>query len=128
MTGFCPSVRGLTRQTKDWFPLAIPFTHLLEIKEKSKNLFNAGQYGINKTIVRSANVDLKSSSFKYFVENREKWELTDHYESPGPIQHFGEMSGYIPLTISLEERFDLDIVETINKRLSELKSRCQFGT
>ena len=38
------------------------------------------------------------------------------------------MSGYIPLTISLEERFDLDIVETINKRLSELKSRCQFGT
>jgi hypothetical protein len=78
--------------------------------------------------VRSANVDLKSSSFKYFVENREKWELTDHYESPGPIQHFGEMSGYIPLTISLEERFDLDIVETINKRLSELKSRCQFGT
>jgi hypothetical protein len=128
LTGFCPSVRGLTRQTKDWFPLAIPFTHLLEIKEKSKNLFNAGQYGINKTIVRSANVDLKSSSFKYFVENREKWELTDHYESPGPIQHFGEMSGYIPLTISLEERFDLDIVETINKRLSELKSRCQFGT
>jgi hypothetical protein len=62
------------------------------------------------------------------VENREKWELTDHYESPGPIQHFGEMSGYIPLTISLEERFDLDIVETINKRLNELKSRCQFGT
>lgn len=38
------------------------------------------------------------------------------------------MSGYIPLTISLEERFDLDIVETINKRLRELKSRCQFGT
>ncbi len=73
-------------------------------------------------------MDLKSSSFKYFVENREKWELNDHYESPGPIQHFGEMSGYIPLTISLEERFDLDIVETINKRLNELKSRCQFGT
>jgi hypothetical protein len=73
LTGFCPSVRGLTRQTKDWFPLAIPFTHLLEIKEKSKNLFNPGQYGINKPIVRSANVDLKSSSFKYFVENREKW-------------------------------------------------------
>ncbi len=73
-------------------------------------------------------MNLKSSSFKYFVENREKWELTDHYESPGPIQHFGEMSGYIPLTISLEERFDLDIVETINKRLNELKSRCQFGT
>jgi hypothetical protein len=36
LTGFCPSVRGLTRDTKDWFPLAIPFTHMLEIKEKSK--------------------------------------------------------------------------------------------
>jgi 6-phosphofructokinase len=35
LTGFCPSVRGLTRPAKDWFPLAIPFTHLLEIKEKS---------------------------------------------------------------------------------------------
>ena len=29
LTGFCPSVRGLTRETKDWFPLAIPFTHML---------------------------------------------------------------------------------------------------
>ena len=29
LTGFCPSVRGLTRETNDWFPLAIPFTHML---------------------------------------------------------------------------------------------------
>jgi len=29
LTGFCPSVRGLTRPTKDWFPLAIPITHML---------------------------------------------------------------------------------------------------
>lgn len=96
-------------------------THLLEIKEKSK-------YGVNIPIVKSANVNLKSSSFKYFVENRTKWELTDHYESPGPIQHFGEMSSYVPLTISLEERYDIDLVEDIAKRIDELKNKCKFGT
>lgn len=60
-----------------------------------------GKFGVNKPIVKSANVNLKSSSFKYFVENRQKWQLTDHYQSPGPIQYYGQMKDYIPLTISL---------------------------
>jgi hypothetical protein len=74
LTGYCPSVRGLIKNPSEWFALAIPLTHLLELKEKS-NIFyrNLGQYGVNKPIVKSANVNLKSSSFRYFIENRGKW-------------------------------------------------------
>jgi 6-phosphofructokinase len=66
MTGFCPSVRGLTRPASEWFPIAIPFTHMLKLKEKS-------QFGINKPIIRSADVSLQSASFRYFVKKRELW-------------------------------------------------------
>lgn len=65
-TGYCTSVRGLNRPTSEWFPLAIPLIHMLTLKEKS-------QFGINKPIVRSANVDLHSASFSHYLSKREQW-------------------------------------------------------
>ena len=60
-----------------------------------------GKYGVNKPIVDSANVDLKSPVFREFVSKREEWELIDHYSNPGPIQYFGEMKKYVPFTVFL---------------------------
>lgn len=68
---------------------------MLSLKEMS-------QFGVNKPIVRSANVSLKSASFNHFLSKRDLWELNDHYESPGPIQFYGEMNNYLPITLSLE--------------------------
>lgn len=48
-----------------------------------------GQFGHNKAIVISSDVNLKSASFRYFVQKRGEWELNDHYASPGPIQFYG---------------------------------------
>lgn len=44
LTGYCSSARGLVEPASRWFPVAIPISHIFEIKEKSK-------YGINKPIV-----------------------------------------------------------------------------
>ena len=38
LTGYCTSLRGLVGSPKSWFPLAIPISHIFEIKEKS--IFN----------------------------------------------------------------------------------------
>lgn len=61
----------------------------------------------------SSDVNLKSTSFRYFVQKRGEWELNDHYASPGPIQFYGESSSYIPLSLSLEEKYDFDLIEKI---------------
>ena len=120
LTGFCTSVRGLQRPPSEWFPIAIPFVHMLSLVHES-------QYGINKPIVRSSLVNLKSESINHFRKKRGLWELNDHYESPGPIQYFGEMNNYVPISLSLEEKYDLEIIEKIEKHLVELKSRSKFG-
>lgn len=93
---------------------------MLTLKEKS-------QFGVNKPIVRSANVDLHSASFTHYLSKREQWELNDLYESPGPIQFYGEMKDYIPITYELEERYDFEYIGKIEQNLEELKKRSQFG-
>ena len=55
------------------------------------------------------------------------WELSDHYESPGPIQFYGENSNYIPLSLSLEDKYDFNLIEKIENNLNELKSLSKFG-
>ena len=69
-----------------------------------------GKYGINKPIVDSANVELKSRVFREFEVRRGDWELNDHYSNPGPIQYFGEMKKYVPFTVSLEENYDFKLI------------------
>ena len=73
LTGYCSSARGLVETPKNWFPLAIPISHIFELKEKSKDISYSGKYGINKPIVESANVNLKSASFRAFEAVRGDW-------------------------------------------------------
>jgi len=35
LTGFCTSARGLVETPENWFPLALPISHIFELKEKS---------------------------------------------------------------------------------------------
>ena len=91
---------------------------MLSIKEKSTWLFDIGQFGTNQTIVDSADVNLKSASFRYFADHRDVWELNDHYESPGPIQFYGDNSNYIPLSLTLEDKYDFILIEKIEKSLT----------
>lgn len=75
----------------------------------------------------SADVNLKSASFRQFAKQRDEWELNDHYESPGPIQYYGENSNYVPLSLSLEEKYDYMLIDKIEKELNQLKSINKFG-
>jgi len=93
---------------------------MLSMKERST-------YGVNRAIVKSHNVDLKSEAFIEFSKRRREYELFDHYESPGPIQHFGKMKSCVPLTLSLENTYDMAVIDTIQKKLNDLKDRCRFG-
>ncbi len=108
-------------------PLGHP--HLAHLRNQGEEyLFcDLGKYGINKPIVESSNVDLKSPSFRAFEAAREKWELIDHYSNPGPIQYFGEMKNYIPFTVSLEENYDFKTIEDISRKLNTLRSISKFG-
>lgn len=53
--------------------------------------------------------------------------MNDHYASPGPIQFYGENSSYIPLSLSLEEKYDFDLIEKIEYNLHQLKNWSKFG-
>ena len=52
---------------------------MLRIKDKSNDFFYIGQFGLNKPIVDSADLNLQSHAFRYFRDHREEYELVDHY-------------------------------------------------
>lgn len=73
-------------------------------------------------------VHLKSGAFVHLARNRKQWVLVDHYENPGPIQFFGRMKSYIPLTLSLNNQQTGELVRKIEGYLAQVQSLCRFGT
>lgn len=52
LTGFCTSARGLVETPENWFPLALPISHIFELKEKSNNYFiQANTESINLLLI-----------------------------------------------------------------------------
>ena len=88
------AIQGLHLPTTEWSVKGIPIAALLNMEEKS---------GRKKPVIRKALVDLHSRSFTVFEELRKHWELSDEYQSPGPMQFFGdpEITDSAPKVISL---------------------------
>ncbi len=95
-TGFIASVKGLNLPLGEWSGLAVPIKSM--IKEEMRN-------GVKKQVIAKALVDLKGRPFKEFAKYRDKWQIEDHYTSPGPMQFDdqGKNGFYKTLTLELEQ-------------------------
>lgn len=80
-TGYMSLVRNLAEPVDSWIAGGVPITMMLNMEKKS---------GKFKPVIRKALVDLSGRPFKYFADNRQKWNgLECNYIYPGPIQYFG---------------------------------------
>jgi pyrophosphate--fructose-6-phosphate 1-phosphotransferase len=46
--------------------------------------------GKMKPVIRKALVDLQGKAYLHFAKMRQAWRLEDSYQSPGPMQFFGD--------------------------------------
>lgn len=80
-TGVICAIQKMKGPVSDWEPSLVPITQLMHLEERS---------GKQKPVIEKVLVDLKSKPFLQFAEKRDKWALEDSYQSPGPIQFFGD--------------------------------------
>ena len=80
-SGYMASVKRLSSQARNWDLFGLPITSLMNIEHR---------HGRDLPVIKKALVDLNGSHFLKLQKERSKWLLEDHYNAPGPIQHFGD--------------------------------------
>ncbi len=81
LTGYMACVHGLKNPVEQWEVYALPITNLLNIEKR---------HGKEKPVIKKALVNLKGNLFKHYEKVRNHWLVGDEYNSPGPIQFFGD--------------------------------------
>ncbi len=82
-TGYMAAIKNLEKEVSKWEIFGLPTTSLMHIEKRK---------GTDKPVIEKALVKLDGEPFAYFKKNRESWKLSDSYQSPGPIQFFGDES------------------------------------
>ncbi|MBJ7449734.1 MAG: diphosphate--fructose-6-phosphate 1-phosphotransferase [Parachlamydiales bacterium] len=92
VTGYMSIVKKLNLPVEDWQICGIPLTTMMNVEMR---------HGKLKPVIKKALVELDSSSFKVFEQQRSEWQVVDHYRSPGPMQFTGDpaISESIPLSL-----------------------------
>jgi 6-phosphofructokinase 1 len=120
LTGYCVTARGLSSSYDKWKCAGIPLIALTSVKGTS-------QYGENKCIIKSHNVDLNGKPFMELKYLRKKWVYEDHYCNPGPIQFFNFGKYFTNKTLQLEHENYNQLLEEIESYCEKIKSACRFG-
>lgn len=120
VTGYMTTARGLSGAVDQWRVGAIPITSILKIKAKS-------QYGRNKVLVPSAEVDLKAPAFQKYLSERKSWGRNDLFSNPGPIQYFSDAKNMVNLTLKHNHQNYLTLLEQINSTCAKIQHICRFG-
>ncbi len=76
--------------------LALPLPGLITVEVRS---------GREEFVIEKSLVELDSPSFRFFVQNRDKWSGEDLYSSPGAIQYWGPASRQIPIIVALDQAY-----------------------
>lgn len=94
-SGYMASLQHLDLPAEEWQPAAIPLTSMMRMEERKGKL---------KPVIVKSLVDLEGPAFAAFAKQRSTWAMEDDYQSPGPIQFFGEraLTDAIPITLRLE--------------------------
>lgn len=85
-------------------------------------------YSPNRMGIPIRKVHFRNKAFKEYLKNKQSWVLVDHYENPGPIQFFGEMKNYVPLSITLANENTSRLIDDIESNIKQIRSICRFGT
>ena len=120
VTGYMPTARGLTGQASKWRVGAIPLTAIMRVKGRS-------QYGRNKAVVPSSEVDLRSPAFTKTRTEARNWEFGDRFTNPGPIQYFSAAKYLLNLTLQYDHKDYLELLQRVNLICDRIQQICRFG-
>ncbi|MCH9633783.1 MAG: Pyrophosphate--fructose 6-phosphate 1-phosphotransferase [Chlamydiae bacterium] len=80
-SGYMASALGLENDVEAWQLFGLPITSLLHLEKR---------HGKDKPVIQKALVDLKGKPYQEYLKLKRNWETDDLYNSPGPIQFFGD--------------------------------------
>jgi len=120
LTGYCVTARSLSGPYEKWKCAGIPLLSMCSVKGKS-------QYGENKPVIASSNVDLNGKAFLNLKSQRKKWIFEDHYCNPGPIQFYNFGKNFTNVTLQLNHENYNDYLQDIEEYCEKIKAACRFG-
>ncbi len=80
LSGYMTVINNLSKDYSKWTGKAIPLFSMLHLSKRDGKL---------TPVIKKGFVDISSSSFQYFKNNRKTWCLNNNYIFTGPIQFFG---------------------------------------
>ena len=93
-TGVILALRHLGRPVAEWEPKAVPIVQLMDLEMRG---------GKEKPVIAKTLVDLNGKPFRRFERERKQWRTGDFYQTPGPMQFYGdsELTDSIPISLAL---------------------------
>lgn len=90
--GVILAIKNLHRSPEEWEPIAEPIVNLLVMELRA---------GLEKPVIAKTLVDVKGKVFLRLAKERTGWRVNDHYQTPGPIQFFGDsaLTNSIPVSL-----------------------------
>jgi hypothetical protein len=120
LTGYSVTARGLSGPIEKWQCAGIPLAGMSSVKGKS-------QYGENKCIIASSNVNLNGKPFIELKARRKEWVYQDHYCNSGPIQFYDFGKYFTNITLMLSHENYNHLLTKIEEYCSKIKAECRFG-
>jgi 6-phosphofructokinase 1 len=85
------------------------------------------QYGENKCVIHSSDVDLNGKPFNFLKQKRKQWVYEDHYCNPGPIQFFDFGRDFTNETLKLKYENYNNLLKDVEIYCERIKTACRFG-
>ena len=85
------------------------------------------QYGENKCIISSSNVNLNGRPFLELKALRREWVYQDHYCNPGPIQFYDFGKNFTNMTLILSHENYNSLLNQVEDYCEIIRSSCHFG-
>ena len=119
-TGYLTTARGLSGPVSNWRLGGIPLSSLMKLKAKS-------QYGRNKVVLPSSEVDLYSKAYLKAATESKSWAIEEYYSNPGPIQFYNQAKYASNLTSRINYEGYMISLQEVNSICSRILNLCKFG-
>lgn len=120
LTAYMTTARGLSGEVSNWRLGGIPISSIMKIKARS-------QYGRNKPVVVSAEVDLNSKAYLRAVSDAKNWAFEECYSNPGPIQFYNEAAATRNLSLSLNYEGYVRALKEVKNICTRILNLCKYG-
>lgn len=120
VTGYLVTARGLNAPVSQWRLGGIPISVVMKLKGKS-------QYGRNRVVAASHEVDLYSKAYQKVASEAKAWALIEHYSNPGPIQFDGVAKDAFNLTLKVNYEGYLVNLRKVQELCQQILNVCRFG-